>query len=585
MGGKMKNLLQYLRGYELQSFLAPLFKLLEAFFDLLVPLFVANIINRGIAGADMAYVFRQFGILIALALTGLCCSVTAQYFAAKASVGFASRLRQALFDHIQTLSFTELDGIGTDTLITRLTSDVNQVQNGLNMALRLLLRSPFIVFGAMVMAFTINVQAALIFAGVIPVLGLVVFAIMLVSIPLFRHVQKRLDGVLSAARENLTGVRVIRAFCREEESVREFDLRNEALTSLNEKAGLLSAFMNPLTYAIINIATVLLIRCGALQVSFGAIGQGDVVALYNYMAQIVVELIKLASLIITIDKSIACAGRASRILSVSSSMAFGCETETDPSRDAITFRDVSFTYAGASEPAAEHISFTLPAGSTLGIIGGTGSGKSTIGSLIARAYDAGEGEVCLFGKPVGSYTEETLHHLIGVVPQKAVLFSGTIRENMKLGRQNATDEEIMQALRTAQAEQIVREKEGCLDFRIEQNGRNLSGGQKQRLTIARALTAAPEILLMDDSASALDFATDAALRKAVADLDLTAVIISQRTSAVRHADLILVMEDGRLAGSGTHEELMRSCRVYQEIYYSQFPQEKPEHFGPEVAHA
>lgn len=581
----MSKMFKYLRGYEWQSLLAPLFKLLEAFFDLLVPLFVANIINRGVADADFVYVAEQFVILLVLAAVGLSCSITAQYFAARASVGFATRLRQSLFDHIQKFSFADLDAVGTDTLITRLTSDINQIQNGLNLALRLLLRSPFIVFGAMIMAFTINVKAALIFAGVIPVLCVVVFSIMLISIPMFKKVQRRLDLVLSSTRENLTGVRVIRAFRREQDEVREFDERNRALTSLNEKVGLVSAFMNPLTYAIINIATVLLIQTGAVQVSMGNIAQGDVVALYNYMAQIVVELIKMATLIITIDKSLACAGRVNQVLEINPTMKYGSETADSQAEKAIDFSHVSFTYAGASESSVEDVSFSLPAGKTLGIIGGTGSGKSTLAGLISRSYDADKGEIRLFGKNIMNCSEAEIHRLVGIVPQRAVLFAGTVRDNMRLGNKNATDEQIWQALETAQAADVIREKKGGLDFVIEQNGRNLSGGQKQRLTIARALTADPQILLLDDSASALDFATDAALRRALSRLRKTTVIISQRVSSIRHADMILVLDDGVPAGIGTHEELMENCSVYQEICHSQFPQGMPSEMKKEVCHA
>lgn len=575
----MKNLLKYMKGYEWQSILAPLFKLLEAFFDLLVPLFVANIINQGIQGQDYAYIAGQFGILLLLALIGLFCSITAQYFAARASVGFATKLRQELFDHILHLSDAQLEKVGTSTLITRITSDVNQVQNGINMALRLLLRSPFIVFGAMIMAFTIDVPSALIFSCVIPVLLVVVFFIMLMSIPMFKRVQQKLDEVLRLTRENLTGVRVIRAFCREKEAVSEFDTSNNALLKLNEKVGLLSAFMNPLTYAIINIATILLMQCGALRVSYGALGQGDVVALYNYMAQIVVELIKLASLIITIDKSLACAGRVSSILGIQEDMHYGSAEADMDADNAIVFDHVTFTYDGSSVPSLEDITFTLPKGKTLGIIGGTGSGKSTLAALMMRSYDTDSGKITLFGKEISMYSESALHQMCALVPQKAVLFHGTVRDNLCFGHADADDADLWKALDIAQAREVVEGKKGQLDFVIEQNGRNLSGGQKQRLTIARALVTNAEVVILDDSSSALDYATDAALRKALARLDTTTVIISQRASAVMHADEILVLDDGKLAGKGTHDTLLKDCAVYQEIVASQWKEKK------EVCHA
>ena len=574
----MRSLLKYMKGYEWQSILAPLFKLLEAFFDLLVPLFVANIINRGIVQEDYGYIIGQFGMLLLLAFVGLACSITAQYFAARASVGFSTKLRQALFDHIRHLSVSQLESVGTATLITRITSDVNQVQNGINMALRLLLRSPFIVFGAMVMAFTIDVPSALIFAGVIPILLVVVFFIMLMSIPMFKRVQQKLDEVLHLTRENLTGVRVIRAFCREKEAVAEFDNSNDALLKLNEKVGLLSAFMNPLTYAIINIATILLIQSGALRVSLGVLQQGDVVALYNYMAQIVVELIKLASLIITIDKSLACAGRVSSIMQMQEDMHYGDEQNKGDEEIAVAFDHVTFTYAGASAPSLEDISFTLGKGKTLGIIGGTGSGKSTLASLMMRYYDRDTGDIHLFGRDIVAYSESALHDLCGIVPQHATLFHGTIRDNLCLGNEKADEGTLWKALDIAQAKEVVEGKEGQLDYVIEQNGRNLSGGQKQRLTIARALVAGSDIVILDDSSSALDFATDAALRKALRTLSTTTIIISQRASAVMHADEILVLDDGRIAGKGTHEQLLADCGVYQEIVASQFKKK-------EVCHA
>lgn len=510
------------------------------------------------------------------------CSFTAQYFAAKAAIGFTTDLRQSLFDHIQSLSYKELDTLGTDTLITRITSDCNQIQNGLNLALRLLLRSPFIVFGAMIAAFTINVKMAFIFVITIILLLIVVFGIMLISIPLFKKVQKKLDKILSLTRENLTGVRVIRAFRKEEAEVSEFEKQNREFTKMNEFVGKISAAMNPATYIIINIATVILIQKGALQVSLGTLSQGEVVALYNYMAQIVVELIKMASLIITIDKSIACAERVQSILDVNTSITYPQTTPLSQSHNAITFSHVSFQYEGASENAIEDISFSLQKGQTLGIIGATGSGKSTLVNLIPRFYDAQSGEITIAGTPIQQYTKQDLSDKIGIVPQKTVLFAGTIRENMKLGNENASDKEIWDALACAQAKDVVESKENQLDAKIEQSGRNLSGGQKQRLTIARALVKKPEILILDDSASALDFATDAKLRNAISKLNMTTVIVSQRTSSLMHADSILVLEDGKLVGKGNHEQLMKNCHIYQEIHYSQFPEEKPDNFKMEA---
>ena len=578
----MKKLFVYLKNYKKESILAPMFKLLEAFFDLLTPVLIANIINTGIKNSDSTYILQQFLLLIGLACVGMACSITAQYFAAKSAVGFTTDLRQALFDHIQSLSYSELDTVGTDTLITRLTSDCNQIQNGLNLALRLLLRSPFIVFGAMIAAFMINFKIALIFLVTIIILLIVVFSIMLTSIPLFKKVQKGLDKVLSLTRENLTGVRVIRAFRKEEKEVEEFDYENQLYTKTNEFVGKISALMNPLTYVIINIATIILIQQGAIQVNLGNLAQGDVVALYNYMAQIVVELIKLASLIITIDKSIACADRVQNVFEIHSSISYPTQSQTNDSDCTIQFDHVSFRYAGASENSLNDISFTLNKGQTLGIIGATGAGKSTLVNLIPRFYDASEGEVLIDGSPIQQYKKDDLFQKISIVPQKAVLFKGTIRENMKLGNENATDEEIWKALEISQAKEVVEEKEGQLDYMIEQNGRNLSGGQRQRLTIARAFVKDPEIILLDDSASALDFATDARLRTAISKTNITTVIVSQRTSSIKHADVILVLDDGNLVGKGTHEELMKDCHIYQEIYYSQFPEEKPVDFKMEV---
>ena len=576
----MRKLLGFMREYKKESVLAPFFKLLEAGMDLLVPLVVAAIINQGIAKNDSGLVTRYFFVLIALAILGMGFSFTAQWLAAKASVGFAAKIRQALFDHIQSLSYSELDTLGADTLITRMTSDVNQVQNGMNLALRLLLRSPFIVFGAMIMAFTIDTRSALIFLIAILALSLVVFGIMTRSIPLFSKAQAALDRLLGGTRENLTGVRVIRAFCKEEQEIRDFDEKNEALTKMNERVGRLSALMNPATYAMINIAAIFLIRQGALRVEAGGILQGDVVALYNYMAQIVVELVKLASLIITINKSLACGRRIQDMLNVERGMAFpekGSAGAKDASEASVRFDHVTFSYQGSGDAAVTDIDFAAFRGQTVGIIGGTGSGKTTVASLIPRFYDATEGAVLIDGINARDYPEGELIKKIGVVPQKAVLFEGSIRDNLKWGNENASDEQLWQAIRTAQAEEVVKGKEGQLDARVEQGGRNLSGGQRQRLTIARALVKDPEILILDDSASALDFATDLKLRKAIHQIagDRTVFIISQRTSSVKNADLILVLDDGRLVGKGGHGELMRSCPVYQEIYYSQFPEERP----------
>lgn len=581
----MRKLLAYLKGYERQSVLAPLLKLAESLMDLLVPLVVASIIDEGVATGDSTLVMRNFVLLVVLAVLGMAFSFAAQWMAAAASVGFATKLRQALFDHIQGLSYRELDTLGTDTLITRMTSDINQVQNGLNLALRLLLRSPFIVFGAAIAAFAIDVPSALVFAVAIPLLSLAVFGIMLASIPLFAKVQEALDGLLGMTRENLTGVRVIRAFRKETDEVAEFDRKNELLTALNERVGKLSALMNPATYLIVNVATIVLIRQGALRVEMGAIQQGDVVALYNYMAQIVVELVKLASLIITINRSLACARRVQDMLDVPSSMAYPTTTAQLPATDeAVRFDHVTFGYAQGGDSALTDIDFVAKRGQTIGIIGGTGSGKTTVVNLICRFYDATAGTVCVNGLDVRAYAEGALIQKIGIVPQKAVLFEGTIRENLLWGNPDATDEELWQALEVAQATDVVRGKEGQLDAPIEQGGRNLSGGQRQRLTIARALVKRPEILILDDSASALDFATDLALRRAIAGLDesMSVFIVSQRTSSVRQADKILVLDDGALAGAGTHDELMHTCAVYQEIYYSQFPDERPASSGREV---
>lgn len=579
----MKKLASYLKRYTKESILAPLFKLLEVVFDLMVPLVVARMINIGVADNDRGYMVRCFLILILMALLGLAASITAQFFAAKASTGFAADLRQAVFDHIQGFSFTELDTLGADTMITRLTDDINQVQTGVNMGLRLLLRSPFVVFGAMIMAFTIDVSCAWVFAVVIPVLFVAVFAIMLSSIPLYRKAQSALDRVTCLTRENLTGVRVIRAFCREDHSVREFDESSQALTKLNEFVGRISALLNPLTYVLINLAAVVLIDRAALRVNIGSIAQGDVVALNNYMLQITVELIKLASLIITLTKSMACAGRVAGVLEQPTSMTYP-EKDAQPREngdEAVRFDRVNFTYRNAGAPSLTDISFCAKKGQTVGIIGGTGSGKSTLISLIPRFYDAASGTVCLDGCNVKEYTQQALCRKIAVVQQRSVLFQGTIRDNLRWGNENASDEELWQALEVAQAREIVEGKEGQLDFRLEQGGRNLSGGQKQRLSIARALVKKPEILILDDSSSALDFATDAALRSAIHGLGsgVTTFLVSQRIACIRQADQILVLDNGSLAGVGTHEELLESCGLYQEIFDSQFPGEREKKEG------
>ena len=579
----MKKLASYLKRYTKESILAPLFKLLEVVFDLMVPLVVARMINIGVAGNDRGYMVRCFLILILMALLGLAASITAQFFAAKASTGFAADLRQAVFDHIQGFSFTELDTLGADTMITRLTDDINQVQTGVNMGLRLLLRSPFVVFGAMIMAFTIDVSCAWVFAVVIPVLFVAVFAIMLSSIPLYRKAQSALDRVTCLTRENLTGVRVIRAFCREDHSVREFDESSQALTKLNEFVGKISALLNPLTYVLINLAAVVLIDRAAIRVNIGSIAQGDVVALNNYMLQITVELIKLASLIITLTKSMACAGRVAGVLEQPTSMTYP-EKNAQPREnadEAVRFDRVGFTYRNAGAPSLTDISFCAKKGQTVGIIGGTGSGKSTLISLIPRFYDAASGTVCLDGCNVKEYTQQALCRKVAVVQQRSVLFQGTIRDNLRWGNENASDEELWQALEVAQAREIVEGKEGQLDFRLEQGGRNLSGGQKQRLSIARALVKKPEILILDDSSSALDFATDAALRSAIHGLGggVTTFLVSQRIACIRQADQILVLDNGSLAGVGTHEELLERCGLYQEIFDSQFPGEREKKEG------
>ena len=573
----MKKLLRYMGAYKLESVLGPLFKLLEATFELIVPLVVASIIDIGIEGQNRPHIWRMCLILVALALIGLICSITAQFFAAKASVGFATKLRHVLFAHVQTLSNSDIDRLGTSTLITRMTSDINQVQSGVNLALRLLLRSPFVVFGAMIMAFTVDVRSAWTFAVIIPLLCVVVFGIMLISIPLYRKVQAALDRVLGITRENLAGVRVLRAFGKQKAETEEFDRRNENLTVIQKHVGKIAALMNPVTFLMINLAVIALVWIGALQVDNGTLTQGEVVALYSYMSQILVELIKMASLIISMTKAAACGSRIQKILEVTPSQTFPTTSVTpDPNADALTFSHVGLTYEGAGEASLHDISFTAARGETVGIIGGTGAGKTSLISLIPRFYDATEGEIRLGGVPVGDYPAEQLRAAVGIVPQKAVLFQGTVRDNLRFGRQDATDEEILRALEISQAAEFVNRPEIGLDYVIEQGGRNLSGGQRQRLTIARALVQNPDILILDDSASALDYATDLALRRAIAHMDPapTTVIVSQRAASIRHADRILVLDDGELVAQGTHDSLLASCEVYQEIFYSQFPKEE-----------
>lgn len=568
----MKKLFKYMKDYRREAFLGPLFKLLEASFELFVPLVVAAIIDGGIASGDRGYVIKMCGMLVLLASVGLASTLTAQYFAAKASVGFVTKIRHALFSHIQSLSHTELDQTGISTLITRITGDVNQVQTGMNLTLRLLLRSPFVVFGAMVMAFTVDVKAAMVFAVLIPVLAVVVFAIMLVSIPLYKKVQAHLDNVLGITRENLTGSRVIRAFCKEDEETAEFEARNAVLTASQKLVGRISALMNPLTYAILNIAIVALIWKGAVCVNTGTLTQGEVVALYNYMSQILVELIKLANLIINITKSIACGKRIEQVLEIEPSVTDGGTAEGKENAPAVEFKDVSLRYKGAAENSLSGISFTAARGETVGIIGGTGSGKSSLVNLIPRFYDVYGGEVLVNGVNVRDWNISALRKNIAVVPQKAVLFSGTIRENLLWGNENASDDELWSAVETSQSADVVKSKENGLDSMIEQGGKNLSGGQRQRLTIARALVKSAEILIMDDSASALDFATDAKLRAAIQNLGNRpcTFIVSQRASSVMHADKIIVLDDGAAVGIGTHEELLRDCAIYAEIYATQF---------------
>lgn len=603
----MKKLLSFLKDYKKESILAPLFKMLEALFELFVPLVMKKIIDVGIANGDRPYIVRMCLLMVALGIIGLVCSLTAQFFAAKAAVGCSTKLRHALFAHIQGLTYTEIDDLGTSTMITRMTSDINQVQSGVNMVLRLFMRSPFIVFGAMIMAFTIDVKAALIFVVTIPVLSVIVFGIMMITMPLFKKVQKGLDRVLGKTRENLTGVRVIRAFAKEQEEIAEFGEENTALTRLQMRVGRISALTNPLTYIVVNLSIAALIWVGALRVDAGIITQGAVIALVNYMSQILVELVKLANLIVTITKALACAGRIEKVFEIRPSMVYGDAAEYEKKKAAwashaaddrkagsekgteeagkgepgsegayaVEFRNVGLTYRGAGAESLSGLSLKVKPGETVGIIGGTGSGKTSVINLIPRYYDATEGEVLVDGINVKDYPMEALRDKVGMVMQKAVLFKGTIRQNLMWGRKDATDEEMFEALEIAQAKEFVDTKDGKLSAPVTQGGKNLSGGQKQRLTIARALVRKPEILVLDDSASALDYATDAKLRKALRGMrqKLTVFIVSQRAASIMHADQIVVLDDGHVAGIGTHEELLAGCEVYQEIYYSQFKKE------------
>ena len=575
----MRALLKYLINYKKETILAPLFKLLEASFELFVPLVMAAIIDYGIGKSDIRYVLKMGGVLIALGIIGLVCSITAQYFAAKAATGFSTELRHELFEHIQNLSYTRMDTIGTSTLITRMTSDINQVQSGVNLVLRLFLRSPFIVFGAMVMAFTVDVKAALVFVVAIPLLSLVVFGIMLITMPLYRKVQSNLDAVLGVTRENLTGVRVIRAFNKEADEKKRFEQQNQMLTDAQKFVGKISGLMNPVTYIIVNGALIVLIYTGALRVDAGIITQGEVVALVNYMNQILVELVKLANLIITVTKAVACGNRIQSVFEEETGMSEGNLTwpeEEQYTMPVVEFDHVNLRYAGSGEDSLTDISFRAMPGQTIGIIGGTGSGKSSVVNLIPRFYDATEGTVRIYGKDAKEYKIEDLRSHIGVVPQKAVLFQGTIAQNLRWGKETASDAELEKAIEISQAKEFVDEKENRLDYQIEQSGKNLSGGQRQRLTIARALVRNPEILILDDSASALDFATDAKLRKAIRQMDSHPVvfIVSQRASSIQYADQILVLDDGELVGIGTHAELLDSCEIYREIYESQFETKK-----------
>lgn len=572
----MIKLLKYMKGYRAAAISAPFFKVLEAIFELMIPLVVASIIDDGIKNSDRPYVFKMCGLMILLGLVGFICTLFAQYFAARAAVGFSANIRSAVFGHAQKLSFSEIDRLGTSTMITRITNDVTQVQSGVNLTLRLFSRSPVIVFGSMIMAFTLDVKSALIFTVAIPILCVIVFGIMLGSIPLYKKVQANLDRVLGITRENLAGTRVIRAFANEESEIKSFDRTNEALNATQKFAGKFSALMNPVTCLVVNLAIVALIYTGAIRVEVGILTQGVVIALYNYMSQILVELVKLANLIITMTKAAACAGRIEQILEEGGKGLVKADSSEKKNDYAVSFSAVSFTYDNASDESLSNINFSVKKGETVGIIGGTGSGKTSLAHLIPRFYDATKGEICLNGVDIRAYSANELREKVGIVMQKAVLFKGTIRENIRWGNPEATDEQIMKALEIAQASEIVKDKEGGLDFMIEQGGKNLSGGQRQRLGIARTLVADPEILIFDDSASALDYATDARLRSSIRNMpgERTVFIISQRTASILHADRILVLDDGKLVGSGKHEELLSSCDVYREIYYSQFPEEK-----------
>lgn len=580
----MKRLMMYLKDYKKESILAPLFKLLEAFFELMVPLVMANIIDYGISNRNMGYIGKMGLVLLLLGVVGLASSITAQFFAAKAAVGVSTKLRQALFDHIEDLSFTDIDKAGTSTMITRMTSDVNQVQSGVNMTLRLFLRSPIIVFGAMIMAFTIDVKCALIFVVAIPLLSVVVFGIILSTIPLYKKVQSKLDQVLGITRENLTGVRVIRAFHQEAKEEERFRENNEALSAMQIFVGKISACMNPVTYVIVNGAIIALIYTGAVQVNIGNLSQGEVVAIINYMNQILVELVKLANLIVTMTKALACADRVASVFEIGADAAYAEKSvqdqkladQVDRKAPFLNFKHVSLTYQGAGAPTLQDMNFTVNRGDTVGIIGGTGSGKTSLVNLIPGFYPATEGEILLEGRDIKTMSDEELRGRIGVVPQKAVLFKGTIRSNLQWGKPDATEEEMWKALELAQASEVVEGKDGKLDATVAQNGKNFSGGQRQRLTIARALVRKPEILILDDSASALDYATDAKLRAALRTLEdkTTTFIVSQRASTIRHADKIIVLDDSEIAGMGTHEELLKDCTVYQEIYYSQYPEQR-----------
>lgn len=581
----MKQLMMYLKDYKKESILAPLFKLLEAFFELLVPLVMANIIDYGISNRNMGYIGEMGLLLLLLGVVGLASSITAQFFAAKAAVGFSTQLRQALFDHIEDLSFTDIDKAGTSTMITRMTSDVNQVQSGVNMTLRLFLRSPIIVFGAMIMAFTIDVKCALIFVVAIPLLSVVVFGIILSTIPMYKKVQSKLDQVLGITRENLTGVRVIRAFHQEAKEADRFRENNEALSAMQIFVGKISACMNPVTYIIVNGAIIALIYTGAVQVNIGNLSQGEVVAIINYMNQILVELVKLANLIVTMTKALACAERVASVFEIGAdatedekkaALDNSIAAKVDEKAPFLNFNHVSLTYQGAGAPTLQDMNFTVNRGDTVGIIGGTGSGKTSLVNLIPGFYPATEGEILLEGRDIKTMGDEELRGRIGVVPQKAVLFKGTIRSNLQWGKPDATEEEMWRALELAQASEVVDGKPGKLDATVAQNGKNFSGGQRQRLTIARALVRNPEILILDDSASALDYATDAKLRAAIRTLEdkTTTFIVSQRASTIRHADKIIVLDDGEIVGMGTHDELLKDCTVYQEIYYSQYPEQR-----------